>query len=326
MTPQVSVLIPVFNVSKFIEKCAISVFEQTFDNLEFIFVNDCTPDDSMEKLQNIIEKYPNRKSQIKIINHPTNKCISHTRNTLIFNASGKYVFFLDSDDYIEKNTIELLYNHAITESSDIVLCNIFREWKHGKTIHNIAYSQEPKEYLKMLLQGDSPGYSCAKLIKRDLFNSVQFPDDMRYLEDLCAIVRIVYIAEKIAKVEQTLYHYIQHNTLASSKKWNKEKWNDIVCALNNMTQFLEKKQDYSLFLKSIETWKLRMRITLPYHFPRKMYETIAKFLKTEQNDLFKISMREKISLYLFDNKYYTLFILYSSCYNFLYNTKKKIMG
>jgi len=326
MHPKISILIPVYNVSKFIEKCAISVFEQTFDNLEIVFVNDCTPDDSIEKLHKIITLYPNRKEQIKIITHVVNKGLSSTRNTLIANADGEYVFFVDSDDYIEKNTIEMLVNQAICENSDIVLCNIFREWERGKTVRNITYNPKPKEYLKMLLEGNSPAYTCAKLMRRDLFNNIYFPDNLRFLEDFCTITRIVYATKKITKVEETLYHYIQYNTSALSKKWDEKKWDEIVRAFEIILLFLESKSDYTLFLKSIEIGKLRTRMTYPSYFPKKMYGTIAEFLKTEQNDLVKMSMHYKISLYLFDNKYYTLFMLYSSCYAFLYNTKKKIMG
>lgn len=326
MNPKVSILIPVYNVSKFIEKCAISVFEQTFDNLEFVFVNDCTLDDSIEKLHKVIEQYPKKKEQIKIITHHENKGLSSTRNTLIANATGEYVFFVDSDDYIEKNTIELLVNQAIVENSDIVLCNIFREWKRGKTINNITYNPNPKEYLKMLLAGNSPAYTCAKLMRRSLFNDIHFPDNLRFLEDFCTITRVVYAAKKITKVEETFYHYIQYNTSALSKKWDEEKWNEIVRAFDTILLFLKSKDDSALFLNSMEILKLRIRITYPSHFSKKMYETIADYLKTERNDLLKMSINEKNLLYLFDNKYYTLFTLYSSCFDFLHNTKKKIMG
>ncbi|MDR0829587.1 MAG: glycosyltransferase, partial [Prevotellaceae bacterium] len=115
MTPAVSILVPIYKVSAYIERCAHSLFQQTFENIEYIFVNDCTPDDSIEKLQKIIEQYPNRKPFVKIIHHKKNRGLAETRNTALYNSTGKYIQHIDSDDYIELNMIEEMYKKAIEE-------------------------------------------------------------------------------------------------------------------------------------------------------------------------------------------------------------------
>ena len=108
MSYKVSVLVPVYGVERYIERCARSLFEQTYPNLEYVFVNDCTPDGSVVVLKRLMEEYPERKPFVRIINHERNRGISATRNTALDYASGEFVSFVDSDDWLESNAIELL--------------------------------------------------------------------------------------------------------------------------------------------------------------------------------------------------------------------------
>ena len=104
-TPKVSMLIPIYGVEKFIERCAISLFEQTYQNIEYIFVNDCTKDDSINVLERVINRYPNRKPFVRIINHAQNKGLAGARNTAVANATGEFIMHVDSDDYVDKEIV-----------------------------------------------------------------------------------------------------------------------------------------------------------------------------------------------------------------------------
>ena len=121
---KVSVCIPVYGVEKYIERCARSLFEQTMkDDIEFIFVNDCTPDKSIEVLQKVLEEYPNRKEQVKIIHHEINRGVSAARKTALMNSHGEYIIFCDSDDWVDTNLYEVMYKKAVEEN------NIFKASK-----------------------------------------------------------------------------------------------------------------------------------------------------------------------------------------------------
>ena len=98
---QVSILVPVYGVEKYIERCARSLFEQTYENLEYIFVNDCTPDKSMEILMRVMEDYPNRKGNVRIFHHEHNRGLSAARNTALDAATSPFVTHVDSDDYLD---------------------------------------------------------------------------------------------------------------------------------------------------------------------------------------------------------------------------------
>ena len=143
---KVSILVPVYNVAAFIEKCARSLFEQTFADIEYVFVDDCSPDNSVEILQRVLEDYPERKSCVKILRHEVNKGVSSARNTALRNASGDYVFFVDSDDFLELDAIALLLDKAKGTNVDIVLCDIKNLYNNRTEIDNIVLPKSSKEY------------------------------------------------------------------------------------------------------------------------------------------------------------------------------------
>ena len=120
----VSIIVPIYNVEKYIEKCATTLLEQDYNNIEYIFVNDCTPDSSMKILKDIIERYPNRKDDIKIINNIKNSGSSLTRKYGLDASNGKYVLFVDSDDWINIDMVSKMYNAAESNDADIVCCDM----------------------------------------------------------------------------------------------------------------------------------------------------------------------------------------------------------
>ena len=111
--PLVSIVIPVYNVELYIEQCAKSIFEQTYQNLEFLFIDDASKDNSIQIVQNLLKDYPTRQSQFKIITHSINQGVGTTKKDGILSANGEFILEIDSDDYIETNTVELLIEKAI---------------------------------------------------------------------------------------------------------------------------------------------------------------------------------------------------------------------
>lgn len=120
--PKVSVIVPIYNVEAYIERCAISLFEQTLDNIEYIFVNDCTPDNSMMILSEVLARYPQRKEQVRIINQPKNLGAAKAREDGIKEARGEYIIHCDSDDWVDKNMYLDMYRKAKSEDLDYVMC------------------------------------------------------------------------------------------------------------------------------------------------------------------------------------------------------------
>ena len=131
MRPKLSVIIPIYGAENSIEKCAESLFRQTLDDIEYIFVNDCTPDRSIEVLQSVIDRYPNRRDQIRIINLPTNFRLAAARNIGLKQAKGLYVIHCDPDDWVDTTLYEDMYSLASRRDYDIVSCDYMVEYENN---------------------------------------------------------------------------------------------------------------------------------------------------------------------------------------------------
>ncbi len=128
---KISVIIPVYNVAPYIEQCVRSLMEQTQQDVEYVFVDDCTPDDSMKILCRVLEDYPDRKMQVKILHNKTNRGASLTRRAGLGACTGEYIICVDADDYVAPNYLEMLYDKAVKEKADIVWCDFFRQYGRG---------------------------------------------------------------------------------------------------------------------------------------------------------------------------------------------------
>ncbi len=187
MKNKVSIIIPIYNVEKYIERCVVSLFEQNFEDIEYIFVNDCTPDNSVEILQKVIEKYPNRKPQCKIIHHEENKGSGATRKIGIENATGEYTIQIDSDDWCELDMISALYKKAKETDADIVACDYFENTKGKETYIKQNYEGlSPQEVVRGFFNGNIHSSLWNKLIKRSLYtaNTIYPPTEISWLEDM----------------------------------------------------------------------------------------------------------------------------------------------
>ena len=176
--PLVSVLVPIYGVEKYIERCVRSIFEQTYQNLEIIFVNDCTPDNSIDILTKVVEDYPKRKPQTQIITHETNKGIACVRNTALSASSGYYILFIDSDDYVDLSIIQRLVMLARTEDADVTICDFFYAYKNYNRHCFVNPSNSSIECMCQVLKGVMHGGLWNKLTKRSLYvnNDISFID------------------------------------------------------------------------------------------------------------------------------------------------------
>lgn len=214
---KVSVIVPVYGVEKYIERCARSLFEQTLDDIEFIFVNDCTKDNSIEVLQQVILDYPARKSQIKILKHEVNKGLPEARKTGILAAKGEYIAHCDSDDWVDKELYEKLYNFSLMQKADIVLCGI----KIVNSIRENIYVQ-PKvktgmQLIEKILKAETVWPIWNKLVKKDLYNGIVFP----YFgmgEDLVFSFQLALKTNKVECLfDYYYYYYYNDNSITKNR-------------------------------------------------------------------------------------------------------------
>ena len=207
---KVSILVPVYGVEKYIEQCAVSLFEQTYEDIEYIFVDDCTPDNSILKLQSVLDRYPNRAPQVNIIRHDHNRGLGAARKTALASCTGDFVLNVDSDDFLSINAVELLVAQQVSQGADIVTgcIRIYRGDELSETLQ--VPHEDKKVILKLLLIHNTiPHNLCGRLIRKTLFtdNGISPEEGVNQAEDYAVTPRLFFCAKKVAFVDEPIYHY-----------------------------------------------------------------------------------------------------------------------
>ena len=217
-TPKVSVIAPVYGVENFIGRCVESLMNQTLDSIEYIFVDDATPDKSVDILKSIVDKYPTRKDFVKIIKHPENKGLPAARNTGLNEAKGEYIYHCDSDDFLEPLMLELLYDKAKAGGCDYVWSNWFLTFESNSRHMHQPSATSPRNALEIALAGGMKYNVWNKLVKHSLYeeSGILFPEGRSMGEDM-TMIRLLAKARKTANVEKPLYHYIRTNSGAMTQ-------------------------------------------------------------------------------------------------------------
>ena len=201
--PKVSVIVPVYNVEEYLERCLDSLVNQTLKDIEIIIVNDGSTDGSKEKIQKYINTYKNI-----VYLEKKNGGLSSARNYGIPYAKGEYIGFVDSDDYVELTMYEKMYNKAIEEKSDMVECDFIWEYPNKKREDiGKVYSSKKEAIIEARV------VAWNKIIKKDIIEKtkITFPEGLRY-EDIEFFYKIVPYLDKISFVKETLVHYVQRES------------------------------------------------------------------------------------------------------------------
>lgn len=300
MKYKVSVIIPIYNVEAFIEKCANSLFSQTLDKIEYIFVDDCSPDKSIALLKQTLNKYPQRVKDTQIIHHKQNRGSAASRNTGLSYASGEYIIFCDSDDWVEKNMYELLYDKAIAEHSDFVICDFVYEYAKRSILCTQCVLSNPKNLIKGLLIGFIHNGLWNKLIKRDIFNNLDFfcKEGINMLEDASVLPRIAFYSTKVSYVPKALYHYNQQNINSYTKIWSESSINNAFDAIGIIDTFF--KSHTNTYETEVCNFKLNVKNLLIQHIPFYQFRRVKQEYPEVNRMVFKhprLSLLNKIKLW-----------------------------
>ena len=240
--PDISVIVPIYKVEAYIKHCAESLFEQTKkEGVEYIFVNDCTPDRSMQIVEEVALGYPDRLDQIRYVHHASNKGVSAARNSGLDVAQGEYIVYIDGDDWIEKEMLADMYKAAKENDADIVRCDFFCTYSTFEKRMKSVDEVDPVECIKLLLSEKIHGGLWSKLIRHTLYtdNKIVFFDG--YWEDLRASVQFFYYAKKTVYVPKSYYHYTQYNDNAQGALNLDKKLDEIIRNTDGIIDFLEDK-------------------------------------------------------------------------------------
>lgn len=273
----ISIIVPVYNTEKYLEKCLDSLINQSYPYLEIIVVDDGSTDNSFQ----ICNKYTKLDSRIKVI-HQKNKGLSAARNTGLQYVHGKYISFVDSDDYVTSDYIAYLYYLLTKYHADISVCSYTQEFFSNQ---RKIYSFKKEESIsslealnRLLYHNNLPICAWAKLYRKDLFNNVSYPIG-KYFEDVETTIALTEKSTIIALGPQPKYNYVTREDSITNKNFN-EKHKYLITATQNVCHHLSKSKELSkgcevfLFLAYFDT--LNRCIT-----SRNQDELYEKFLKKQ---------------------------------------------
>ena len=294
---KISLIIPVYNVSQYVEKSLRSAFSQTYPNIEYIIVNDCSSDNSMDVVRSVISEPIYLNKNIAICEHSVNRGLSAARNTGINNSTGEYVFFMDSDDTITDDCIEKHVRYIDKYEADITdAClqvvggrNIFHE------INHVCFINEPNEIMKYFFQDRMHFSACNKLIKRSLIvdNKIYFKEQLLYEDWLWSFMIYQKIKSIIMITDKTYNYVIRKNSITTSTKKIDLQINSRIYLQNFLLDYIYENEhntgvvEFAKKRLSLDRFKTSARIAtldIPYTQKKAYYNQINDYKYKKYNN------------------------------------------
>ena len=291
MEALISVVVPVYNVKDYVEKCLSCILNQTYSNLEILIFDDGSTDGSLEICRHIAEK--NKRVHLKELKH---KGVSYVRNLGVAEARGDYLVFIDSDDFVDLNYVEELYRAAVTTGASIAVCSCCRikvdekppKRKAFPIIEILNREQAMKELVK-----DQKILStvCMKIFEREVYKQLQFPEGRVY-EDLSVMYSIIDQADKITYTEYTRYYYVFRRDSICNNVYNENSM-DLFIASKQFLRFIKKKYPELMqmqYLKCIRNAvSILYRMMLSGRCDKKVKQILLKEIRKGKSLFLKIS-------------------------------------
>lgn len=307
--PKVSVIIPVYGVEKYIERCARSLFEQTLDDIEYIFVDDCSPDKSIAILENIIKEYQPRLNKehknVRIEKMSQNSGLPNVRRYGIKLATSDYIAHCDSDDWVELDMYQQMYNKAIDDDADVVVCDyvVTNGTSVIKTI-NACHAKSPGQLIEKCLFQRDPWSLCNKLFKRKAYYNIEYPKGAMG-EDMVTTIQLLWNCKTLSYINKPYYQYF-YNYESITKVCTRDscirKFNQLSCNTTIVMNFIKNMKLDDEYKDALVVYKNFIRSVLyPIVYDKQYYNIWNNmFLGLNKQVLLSkyISASEKIRVFL----------------------------
>lgn len=263
---KISIILPVYNSEKYLTRTLDSLLKQTLDDFELIIINDASTDNSL----NIVNKYKNKFKNLKIFNLKFNEGVHNARNLGLKHATGEYLSFIDSDDFISPNFLESMYKNAVSNDSDIVCCNYLitsDRYKIKNCFHLQSKVYDSQFILKALITDVKLHFFVwNKLWKRTLVTENKIIFESTCYEDILFSVKAFYYSKKIFILNESLYYYFKHNS-SLTHIMSIDKIYKYINTLENLNVFLVQNNIYGIYKKNYILLCLRFLLSCSYKIP-----------------------------------------------------------
>ncbi|MBD5441608.1 MAG: glycosyltransferase family 2 protein [Treponema sp.] len=280
MEALITVMIPCYNAENTINKCLASLFENAVsEKCEFIIVDDCSTDGSVNMIEETVLKYPNLHDNIKVISHKTNMGLAKARNTAFEKASGYYIICVDSDDWVEPDYLSLLYEEARNSNADLICCDYYADTIKGTQRIRAFPGMNSSACLQRLAENKYYGYLWIKWIRRSVLidNNIKWVEGINLWEDMVISCKILPYIKSISYVNKPLYHYVA-NPHSLVHTFNQNKAENLIAAVREIERFYAEKNIYEKHADEINCLKIRAKtlISLKLHKNKDFYSKSIK--------------------------------------------------
>ena len=259
---KVSVLVPIYGVEKYIEQCAKTLFSQTYPDIEYVFVDDCTPDKSVEALQQVLADYPQRKNQVRVIRHEHNRGLGAARKTAFEAATGDFVLNVDSDDHLPLDAVEKLVACQQQTGADIVSGSYSSHFEDGTIVFHPELHLDRNTCLKlMLIQHTLLPHIWARLIRKTVYtdHGIESVEGINMAEDMALTPRLIHAAQKLSYIDDNVYFYRDDSSASTFANYLSSKHVLSYVKANEMLwQYFDKNDKNRDFLFALETGMLNV--------------------------------------------------------------------
>lgn len=308
----ISIIVPIYNVEKYIDKCIESIVNQTYKNIEVLLIDDGSTDNS----GNICKKWINKDNRIKYY-HQNNSGVCSARNKGLNEANGKYIGFVDADDWISPTMYESLYSLLINYQCNLSICSRIRIIEDKQITYpntGIHYFEDGKVDMRMLACKYDLNICMNKLYKKEIFNELRFPTNMTYGEDLYIVPEILSRANKIVYTSNGLYYYLERNNSASFSFNELKALNDIEAK----EKFLSYLKNNNVNYNTAFNW-LFGAYTKGYFYIKDKNKLNSKYKSFIKRNFFDCCIKFKCILFLLSPNLYFYFKKYAKHSNSTYS-------
>ncbi|MER5139198.1 glycosyltransferase family 2 protein [Providencia stuartii] len=271
--PKVSVILPVYNAEKYIKRSLFSLLNQTLNDIQIIIIDDGSTDNSLTIINNILKQNSIYKSKVTLISRG-NKGVAATRAEGINIASGDYIIQCDSDDWVDKDWLKLLYDTACKNNSDIVICDYIDVYKNKNHIVSQKCFPSTKQNIESLLTNNISNMNWDKLIKRSIVieNEINYIQNVDMGEDFLFSLKSFYYAKKISHIPKALYYYNKTNQNSLTYKYSDKSLADIINVTKEAERFLIDRNYLNTVKESFDLFKLNVKVSSIVRSSGKLYD------------------------------------------------------
>lgn len=317
MAPKVSIIVPIYGVERYIERCAVSLFEQTYPNVEYVFVNDATQDKSIDILLEVMSRYPMRQKDVHIITHPKNRGISATRNTGLKAVQGDYIFYADSDDFMNLYAIEKLVQCAEESKADIVLFDTNVVEVNGVRYESVQWRGK-ENYIKGLLQHTEKCAHWNKFYNAKFYlnTGVLADERIRLADDYAVTPRVVHQAQNISVLHEPLYFYETTNQTSHVHQYSRAAIESQYVADGVLIDYFSHVADAAVYADVISVLPQRSMVSLLKNTGRDGWMQIREVYKDDlAYSSRNMTIVNRIIFHLFKNQQYNLLSYFMKLYH-----------